>query len=584
MSEIETSSHSRPVTPSQSAPGGSKKPSRDSSLDRVEEKSNMNSKIKGILKRRNRSESRTRSRSRSGSFSSLASIDSESAYATANESDGEEDGIVPILQNLYHGTHVALSNKGDDVRRRADKLIRKGASKDLSAAIKRERLKGAQMFVDLLGNYKDSQRKEVPLFGPFNKRKPACSQDAFEKHLVSIIRQFPKFGGKSAEFLYFLIELDAMRNSANLTDDQLLRILQNRLSGRFHSYFMVEMRREGNVVNVLNRISRDYIDLIDPEVELDKYINFKMKFQDTASELVNLREIMSFAYPNMPRDVLRQSYIQKVIGLIPKERRLALIDDFEHQRELEKRGFAPLSDHEIDAKIIKHCRKFEKRPGDICKVTAESEPVSADCSECESSDDESGEDKLANDLNYLEELVHSVTLALEDQSHQNGDEEEYQENYEENIILASPADQNYHDIVSEVKEAQQIRYFGEKIRLDIRNASDHFHQVFNEARADRPQGHPVYRWIGERYNVDDCPVITGPVFRKVGNQVPYLTHGILIRFASSCYACGFSFCPGKGKRVKSSEKCAYQDKFDSWYPCSNCMRGFHWSEDCLADI
>jgi hypothetical protein len=582
MSDIETSNQ-RPITPSQTAYVRSKEPSRESSLDRDEEKS-KSLKLKSILKRRKNPEPR----SRSSSVSSIESMDSGSSYATANESAEEGEGIEPIIRNLYHGTHVALSNKGDDAKRSADKLIKRGASKDLSEAIKRERIKGAQMFVDILGDIKNFETKEVPVFKPFNKKKPACSQDVFDKHLLSIIRHFPKFGGKSAEFLYFLIELDAIRNSNNLTDDQLLRILKNRFCGRLHSYFLVEMRRERNVVNVLNRISQDYIDVVDPEVEMDKYINFKLKFQDTASELVQLKEVMSFAYPNMPRDVFRQAFIQKVIGLIPKEGRYVLIEEFERQRALEKKGFAPLTDYEIDAKIIKHCQKYEKRQprSDIAKVTVGSNCDSANCSESEASNDNSDEDAPVDNHNYIKGLGHSVSLALQDTSHQSEGVEDYQANSPENndFILVGPSDQNYYNIVSEVKEAHQIRYFGEKIRLDIRNASDHLHQVLNEVRASRPQGYPVYEWIGERYKIDDCPVITGPVFKKVGNQVPLLTWEILIRFASCCYACGFSFCPGKGKREESFEKCAYHDKFDSWSPCRKCMRGFHSSRDCLADL
>lgn len=733
MSDIEGGGRSRPRTRSQAT---SRESSRASSVSKPEAKEK--SKIKSILRRSSgskdksskaKSKSRSRSRSPATSLSSVASSGKEKERDSAAEDESEAEGLIPILKNLHHGTHVALSDKDSEAKGKADKLIKRDAGKNLAEAVKKERLKGAQMFAALLGRGLPEEQ-EVPQFKAFNKKKPPCSLEAFEKHLKSFIHQFPRFSGKSSEFLYFLVELDAVRRSANLSDEQTQRILQNRLSGRFQSYFMTELRREKDIVKVLNRLGRDYVDAIDPAAEIEKCVNYRLKFQDTAEELVRLKEIMSFAYPHMTRDILRQHYIQKVVELVPKEARHALIDDFEQQRALEKQGFAPLTDYEVDAKILKHCRAFERRQQSskqIFKVSAknderpngESRPVKYAASEASESGASVGQPKKGKQKNQLEEIVKSVKQLgkkvdrkiVSDEWHvigqvsgqpegvpneavsgaregpskgyQQGPPRQYygnrapqngapylssqprgprppfqpqrpprapfypprqpfppqrprsmnpvqpyqqnsyyqrqgnpnqrpQNNYQrgnqqnyppkmappqqvnpggnpqgqrQGIILASPGDPRYSELVKEVKETSQLKYLGEKIRNDVRNATENFRQVLSQARADRPKGQEIYVWNDQgKYKVDGCPKIEGPVFRKIGNRTPDLTAEVLKRFANCCHACGFKECPGKGRKSAGLHKCAYNDKPDSWYPCQNCMRGFHLTKDCLADI
>ena len=716
MSDIEGSSRSRPVTRSQAT---SRESSRASSASKSGDK--KKSKVKGILRKsagskgqgsKSKSKSRSRSRSPATSLSSIASSEMDKSRGTAEE-ESDVEGLTHILKNLHHGTHVALTDKSEDVKSRADRLIKRDAGRNLAEALKKERLKGAQMFAVLLGR-NTAEEQEVPAFKPFNRKKPPCSQDAFDKHLAMFIRQFPRFSGKSSEFLYFLIELDALRRSANLTDEQTQRILQNRLAGRFQSYFMTELRREGDIVKVLNRLGRDYVDSIDSAAEIEKCVNYKLKFQDTAEELVKLKEIMSFAYPHMSRDILRQNYIQKVIELIPKEARHALIDDFEQQRALEKKGFAPLSDYEVDAKILKHCRAYERRQPSkqVFKVTAknderlngESRPVNY--ANSEASEEVAGAerqkggkpksqfDEIIKSVKQLERkvdqqskksdwhVIGQVTGQPAGAANNSGNErgfnpakrgmgfhpfrggfaprpnqqsagnfvtnrqnwqpqgprppfQQQQQNSQlpqgpprqnnffprpnmfnsrggqrpnfgnprvqqpqganqggrpanqrgrPNVILASPSDPRYFDLIKEAKETQKVKYLGEKIRNDVRNASESFRQELNQTRAERPKGQEIYAWNNNKYSVENCPKIEGPIFRKIGNRTPDLTVEVLKRFAGSCHACGFRECPGKGKGAEGRPKCAYQDKPDSWFPCSNCMRGFHLPKDCLADV
>jgi hypothetical protein len=324
-------------------------------------------KIKGILSKGTKSPKPVKTKSKKGRSSSNSSRSSgPSGYATprADEYDSDASGTGGLHQpmaNLQYALHTALSNKGEEEKRLADQMLKGDANKKLREALKKERVKGAQMFASLMDGGLKSADQDVPHFKPFNKKKPPCSQEEFDRQLKSIMRNFPRFEGRCAEFLYFLIELEALRNTANITDEQLLRVLQNRLAGRLQKYFKNEMNRDKNVVDVLNRLGRDYVEVVDVAAEVEKCATFKFQFKNIADELIKLKEIMSLAYPHMPTESLRQAYIQKVTDKLPSDVRLSLVEEFERQRAREEVGFAPLTNHEIDAKIIRHCRGLERK-------------------------------------------------------------------------------------------------------------------------------------------------------------------------------------------------------------------------------
>ena len=326
-------------------------------------------KIKGILAKGTKSPKPIRKKSKKGGRDSSASSMSSgpSGYATPKSADYESDasgkgGLHQPMANLQYALHTALSNKGEDEKRLADQLLRGDSNKKLIEAFKNERVKGAQMFASLMDSGLNTSDQDVPQFKPFNKKKSPCSPEEFDRQLKAIMRNFPRFEGRCSEFLYFLLELEALRNTANVTDDQLIRVLQNRLAGRLLKYFKNEMNREKNVVAVLNRLGRDYVEVVDVAAEVEKCATFKFQFKNMADELIRLKEIMSLAYPHMPIESLKQAYIQKVTDKLPTENRLALVEEFERQRIREEAGFSPLTNHEIDAKIIRHCRALERKP------------------------------------------------------------------------------------------------------------------------------------------------------------------------------------------------------------------------------
>jgi hypothetical protein len=151
------------------------------------------------------------------------------------------------------------------------------------------------------------------------------------------------------------------------------------------------------------------------------------------------------------------------------------------------------------------------------------------------------------------------------------------------MLLAKSSDTNYPQLVEEIKSNENVRFLGQKIRNDLQNIrSEKFKQDLQRLRPREVGSVPIYTMIDGRYKVDDCPMITGPIIKKVGNFSPQLTAEVLRRFAGRCHACGFANCPQKGNPNKTPYRCIYERKADSWWPCDKCMRGFHLAKDCLA--
>jgi hypothetical protein len=337
------------------------------------------------------------------------------------------------MANLQYAIHTALANKGEDEKRAADLILKGDSNRQLREALKKERVKGAHMFATLMEGGLANVDKDVPQFKPFNKKKPPCSQEEFDRQLKSIMRNFPRFEGRCAEFRYFLNELEALRNTANITDDQLVRVLQNRLAGRLQRYFSNEMNRDkNNVVEVINRLGRDYVETIDVAAEIEKCATFKFQFKNIADELIKLKEIMSLAYPHMPTAMLLQAYIQKVTDKLPSEVRLALVDDFERQRAREELGFPPLTSSEIDAKIIRYCRNLERKQLNkpVYKVEVKSSLPSY--TESERSDSDSGFNSherirtRKTSKNEIKNFIKSVKQIAEQAAKQTGENQAMQ--------------------------------------------------------------------------------------------------------------------------------------------------------------
>ena len=87
---------------------------------------------------------------------------------------------------------------------------------------------GSQIIKFLNGSTTSGVEEDIPKCPNFDQGVIACSEQEFEKVLKSIQRQYPRYSTKSEELLYFLTEVFQLRESLNLTDKQLIRILTNR--------------------------------------------------------------------------------------------------------------------------------------------------------------------------------------------------------------------------------------------------------------------------------------------------------------------------------------------------------------------
>ena len=293
---------------------------------------------------------------------SVSSDDSgTSGYSTPNNEGSEMDGIYQPLANLQYALHTVLSEKNEEEKRRADQILKGDSNKILRDSLKLERVKAAQMFATLFDNDVIQSNCDVPQIEPFNKRKTPCSHEEFDRHFRGITKNYPRFEGKCVEILYFLIEIQALRANANITDDQLVKILQSRFSGRLRQYFTTELKREKNVVRVLNNLSPNYAETVDVSSEIEKCATFKFRFKNIEEELIGLKEIMSLAYPNLSTELFRETYVQKIIDKLPSQVRLEAVEIFEQQRVKERLGFKPLQDHETMKIFVKLCKKLESK-------------------------------------------------------------------------------------------------------------------------------------------------------------------------------------------------------------------------------
>ena len=632
MNETENKMRTRSQT-------NSKKGSRDSSREPSTSRSKVGpadrDKIKGILKSKDAERVREPSESglTSAAESSAVESEAESTYDTVDEYS-EKEGILNTLKNLQYGTHVALKGKSKSSARRADKLIKADSNQNLVAALRQERLKGAEIYAALLEGGGHMADPDIPQFKPFNKRRPPCPPDEFDKQLRTLQRNYPRFEGRCAEFIYFLMDIEAMKKSFNITNEQLAHILQNRLGGRLQKYFMIQMKRNGDVVSVLNRLGKDYVESIDTAAEIEKCATFKFQFRNIVDELIKLKEMLAMAYPNTTDDELRQIYIQKVTDKVPAEIRLALAEDFARQRQRVILGMPPLSDEEIDAHIIKHCKPLERRHHKVFKVKSRSYENYEDSIVSEDSASVVSSNRNNDSGKFMEDFVRSVQqLATTAAKAENNKPSTFSSNSDRNngadfhphkkesrppwqkradlyeqpqkynrsrpsppnnsnfknkggkpeMMLAKSSDPQFSDLVKEIKSNEKIRFLGQKISNDFRNIkSEKFKEDLRKLRTPQAGSVPIYVEVDGKYKVDDCPMITGPIIKKVGNYSPQLTAEVLRRFAGRCHACGFSNCPKKGNPQKTKFRCIYESKPDSWWPCEKCMRGFHLAKDCLA--
>ena len=548
----------------------------------------------------------------------------------------EEEGLLPILKNIQYCLHKSLTNTSEDQLKSADRILKKDSNKALENALKTERSRmGSQIIKFLNGSSTTGVEEDIPKCPNFDQDTVACSEQEFEKVLKSIQRQYPRYSTKSEELLYFLTEVFQLLESLNLTDKQLIRILTNRFSDRLLSYFLTEIKRD-SVVKVINRIAHRYIKTVNPSEEVDKYLNFTFRYKNLSDEITELRQTMALAHPRVDIDTLETMFLEKVLQLLPYKARHALLDDISKRQEMIKLGLVahPYDDNELDSRIIFHCRGVEKshqhphQKREIKKIANKSD---ADVSLTPVKESSFNNDHLINILKEVKaiKLVTNKVTDLQDQVYalnvQNAEilasknlssmrpdnatnspqkgrsnllPSKRFRNYERKPYLQNPQppkspkasfsndknevkifakDPRYSRFVEQIKQDQNFRYMGQKLKSDFYGAIPSLKQELIQIRSNKPKGKPIYNWEGNKYKISSDMQIKFPVLIKRGEQTPDLTAEALRHFAEVCYACGIRNCPGRHDLA-----CAYNSKPDSWFLCPKCETGLHLAKDCLA--
>ena len=565
--------------------------------------------------------------------------------SSSNESEAyfdciEEEGLLPILKNIQFCLHKSLTRSNSDQLKRADKILKKDSNRALENALKTERSRmGSQIIKFLNGSTISGIEQDIPKCPPFDQDSLACSEQEFEKVLKSIQRQYPRYSSKSEELLYFLTEVFQLRESLNLTDKQLVRILTNRFSDRLLSYFLTEIKRD-NVVNVINRIAHRYIKTVNQSDEVDKYLNFTFRFKNLSDEITELRQTMALAHPKVDIDTLETMFLGKVLSLLPYKARHALLDDISKRHEMVKLGLVshPYDENELDARIIYHCRGVDKshlyHKKEVKKVSqkrsnsSSSERNTPKVAPLQKNEHDERMLSLLAEVKAIKLSTKKVSdfqdqvLALNlqnaeilaakniaDNSKTNpplgaDNEQKYRSkylpakrfrNYERKPVLQNlrpqqskdsnknvevkihPKDKRYPGFVDQIKNDQKYRYIGQKIRSDYYTVPASLREELTQLRINKPKNRPIYNWVGNKYKISRDMQIKFPVLRKRGESTPDLTPEALRHFAEVCYACGIRNCPGR-----QDPNCAYHTKPDSWFLCPKCETGLHLAKDCIA--
>ena len=492
------------------------------------------------------------------SLSRASSTNSDIFFETT-----EENGLLPILQNIQYCLHKSLTNSNNVQLKQADRILKADCNKALKNAMKNERTLMGNQIVNFLNG--SPLKPQIPQCIKFDDSQLACSDHDFEQHLKSIQRQYPRYNAKSSELLYFIMDVCELREALNFTDKQLARLVSNRLTDRLLSYFMTEIKREP-ITDVINKIALTYVKVIDPLEEVDRYFSFKFRFNNLLDELVELRETMSLAHPRKSNELIDQLFIERVLSLLPIVQRHALISDLNHRDEMVHLGVvtAPYSQHELIQRILYHCKDLNKfsnqRPQVIHKL--------------EDDKKESDNDKITSCLEHIVKEMKKFHDFVD--SFPKNNTPPNRVSRDKSIIVDANSEQ-YRRFVEQIKQDQFFKFIGQKIASDIKETEPQFREVLRLIRSDKPQGNP-YNWDDDgNYIIDPSYIMDFPMFRVINGRTPQFTKEALKAFSERCYCCGMPECAGK-----NSPDCIYHGKPDSWFPCQNCRSGFHNREDCKA--
>ena len=391
----------------------------------------------------------------------------------------EQEGLIPVLKNIQYCLHKSLTNSNSDQLKEADRILKRDCNKSLEKAVKIERTRLSSQIIKLINGTIDTNEKDIPKLKPYDDALLPCDDHDFEKCFKTIRTSYPKFSGKDKELLFFLREISELRDSYNITDRQVVRLISSKFSDRLLSYFLSEYHRDNNLESIFNEISHDYTDPILSSEEVERYIAYKFKFKNLANELTDLKQMVSLAHPNKPKAEITQIYLHKVISILPLVERQALISDLEQREELIRQGLVDshYSNYELDRRIIFHCRNLNplnSRPREVYRV-----------SENDSSEKESENTRMTSCLEHIIQEMKKFSDFMDSFPNNNTSSNKV---IKDKSIIVSANDNQYRRFVEQIKRDQFFKYIGQKIASDIKETEPQFREVLRLIRSDKPQG------------------------------------------------------------------------------------------------
>jgi hypothetical protein len=175
--------------------------------------------------------------------------------------------------------------------------------------------------------------------------------------------------------------------------------------------------------------------------------------------LTELKQIIALSHPNKTRAEIVQIYLQKVISILPSTERQSLIADVDQREELIKQGLVekPYESHELDKRILFHCRHlnpFNSRVKEVYQLRGQNHQQNYDRDEFKEQNE-----PLSECLALLKDIKNDISRSTKNLKDQKIEHIVLTDRSQ--CILYYPEDDDYDDVISQIKREDGIKYFGQ---------------------------------------------------------------------------------------------------------------------------
>lgn len=408
--------------------------SRSQSTSRSQSRSRSNSRQKRsssghtILKNRNQSfdhESPLRDFSRPISrASSVTSIASEKLQKTINETTPAE--LVTLFNNTLGAIYKYLKKSDNDNRKTAMKIIKESTYKFDKAHRASQIAIGEAIIQSIDPAMFNETETDITRLPPFDFRSRPCSPDEFDKIDKQLNRLYKRIdNNQPTELGHFFNDIYNHRSSSNLTDPQVIKLVTAHLGGRILQQFTNEIKRLP-LDKVIYILHSNHGERISSAQESERFIQFKFTYKDLPTELAELRQILSLAYPTSSYEVLQNKLIDKVVGMIPVKNRKAINRDLNRREKFaQQKGLAFILDpSELDSIILYHCSDLTPRYKtnysihQVREVVEEEPPVQNTSTKNKTKSSSKGGEIKDKRLDKIFNVVSQVTEVIKQQQNQ----------------------------------------------------------------------------------------------------------------------------------------------------------------------